>query len=172
MRSDHQEACPSRACRPDPGQVLRAVDSEDGAAPGCGSCDEGRRSRESALSLARLTLALAVTRDEEYVRLRVVSDGLDLDLGERGHNFLLLALARRRLADAREGWPDAACGWVHVEDWEHDPSLSPPKLNLDVFRIRQQLLLHRVLDAPRIIERRRTSRQIRLGTGRVTIAVL
>ncbi len=172
MRRDYQEDRPSRACRTEKGTVLHGLGLERDAPPGCVSGDGGRRSSETVLSLARLTLVLAVTRDEEYVSLRLLSDGLDLDLGERAHNFLLLALARRRLADAREGWPDTACGWVHVEDWQHDPSLSPPKLDLDVFRIRQQLLHRGVLDAPQIIERRRTSRQIRLGTGSVTIAVV
>jgi hypothetical protein len=172
MRSDYQENFPSRESRPQTGTVLHGLGVEGGAPPCCGSGDRGLRANESVLSLSRLTLALAVTRDEEYVRLRVLTHSLDLDLGERAHNFLLLVLARRRLADAREGWPDAACGWVHVEDWKHDPSLSPPKLNLCVFRIRQQLSLQGVVDAPQVIERRRSSRQIRLGTGRVTIAVV
>ena len=65
-----------------------------------------------------------------------------------------------------------ACGWIHTEDFAHDPSMAPSRMNIDVFRIRKQLKhfnLCGVAETANIIERRRTSRQIRIGTGHVSI---
>jgi hypothetical protein len=121
------------------------------------------------VDLRELTLSFSVATDEEYVGLRLVADRLEMDMGERRHNYLLLTLARRRLADRVAGLPEPACGWVYVEDWARDPSLAPPKLNIDILRIRRQFAFGGVLDAARIIERRRSTRQLRIGTGRIAI---
>jgi hypothetical protein len=95
---------------------------------------------------------------------------LALDLGARAHNYLLLTLARHRLADAAEGHSEDACGWICLDAFSHDPSMSAPRVNMDVFRLRRQLASRGVADAVRIVERR--TRQLRIGTGRISIAVL
>ena len=65
--------------------------------------------------------------------------------------------------------PDTSSGWVYQDDLEHDPSMAAERLNVDVFRIRQQFAEAGVLDAARIIERRPRSRQLRIGTRNLTI---
>jgi hypothetical protein len=124
------------------------------------------------LVLRDLVLSFSVSRDEEYVHLAVIHRGGAIDLGARTRNYLLLTLARRRLVDAAEGLPETTCGWVYHADLEHDPSMAPPQLNIDVFRLRKQFASVGVVDAADIIERRPRTRQLRIGTGRIAIARL
>jgi len=124
------------------------------------------------LQVARLELAFAVSRDEEHVELRVVAGDRTFDLGARGHHYLLLTLARRRLADAAAGLPDTTCGWIDQEELAHDPSMAPPQLNIDVFRIRKQFGTVGALDPANIVERRSRTRQLRIGTGNLVIATI
>jgi hypothetical protein len=114
-------------------------------------------------------LHYSVSRDEEHVQLEMRFGGRTHDLGARSRHYLLLTLARRRLADLDEGMADASSGWVYQDDLEHDPSMAAQRLNVDVFRIRQQFAEAGVLDAARIIERRPRSRQLRIGTRSLTI---
>ncbi len=122
------------------------------------------------LELGQLRLAFEVSRDEEHVHLKVTCDGHEIDMGSRKHNYLLLTLARRRLADVAESVPDTSCGWIDQEELAHDPSMAPPQLNIDVFRIREHFTKVGVVDAAGIIERR--PRQLRLGAGHLSITTL
>src|SRR5579883_489814 len=123
----------------------------------------------SQLEVARLHLLFSVSRDEEHVHLRVTCHGREFDLGARSHNYLLLTLARRRLADAAEGLPESTCGWIYQDELAHDPSMTGPQLNIDVFRIRRQFANIGVTDAANIIQRRPRTRQLRVGTGLLSI---
>jgi hypothetical protein len=120
--------------------------------------------------LRDLDLALGVSRDEEYVSLEMKYAGRDIDMGSRKHNYLLLTLARRRLEEKAQGLPETSCGWIDQEELAHDPSMAPPQLNIDVFRIRERFAKAGVIDAVGIIERR--PGQLRFGTSRVTITTL
>jgi len=119
-----------------------------------------------------LVLFFSVSKDEEHVHLRVRCGGKDFDMGARQHNYLLLTLGRRRLAETIEGLPEASCGWIDQEELSHDPSMASPQLNCHVFRIRQQFAKAGVVDAPAIVERRPRPWQLRVGTGRISIAML
>ena len=124
------------------------------------------------LRVRQLHLSFSVSRDEEHVQLLVTCGQRTLDLGTRARNYLLLTLARRRVADAKEGLPEASCGWIYQDDLSHDPSMAPPQLNLDVFRVRKQFAAAGVVDAVNVIERRSTTRQIRVGTGQIAIRTI
>jgi hypothetical protein len=117
-------------------------------------------------------LTFSVSSDEEYVHLRMTCGTRLVDLGERGHNYLLLTLARRRRDDAKEGLPDTSCGWMDQEVLSRDPSVLGPQLNLSVFRIREQFAREGVQNAGKIIERRSNPRQLRLGTARFSIVTV
>jgi hypothetical protein len=136
-----------------------------GVEPPTNVCDDcaSRRLQESGL-------AFCVSANEEYVHLSLRIGGRAFDLGARNHNYLLLTLARRRLRDKGAGVSDDGCGWVDLDEWSHDATLCPPRLNLDVFRIRKQFAAHGVVDAHGVIERRLPTRQIRLGVAHVHIA--
>jgi hypothetical protein len=116
-----------------------------------------------------IELTFRVSRDEEFVELRAACGERQVSLGSRAFNYLLLTLARRRMQDAEAGVPDDACGWVDVDDLSHDPSMAPPQLNLDVFRIRRHFTSARIGDAESIVERRVRPRQLRIGTGRIHV---
>lgn len=121
------------------------------------------------LEMRRLELAFCVSRDEEHVQLRAISGASTFDLGARAHNYLLLTLARRRLKDAAEGLPDTTSGWVDQDELAHDPTMAPPQLNIDVFRIRKQFAALGVIDAANIVERRPRTKQLRIGTGLLAV---
>jgi hypothetical protein len=122
------------------------------------------------MELADLDVTFSVSRDEEHVHLAMRHAGREIDMGTRKHNYLLLTLARRRLSECTEGLPDTSCGWIDQEELAHDPSMAPPQLNIDVFRIREQFSKAGVIDAAGIIQRR--PGQLRFGTSRVSITKL
>lgn len=124
------------------------------------------------LEVQHLHLLFSVSRDEEFVQLRVACGAHQFDLGSRQHNYLLLTLARRRQSDLAENLPETACGWIYLEDLAHDPMMAPPQLNIDVFRIRKQFEALGVLDPAGVIERRPRTKQIRLGVARFSIVTL
>jgi hypothetical protein len=90
----------------------------------------------------------------------------------RGHNYLLVTLARHRLKDAAAGLPEAECGWIYQDDFAQDPMMMSPQLNLDVHRIRRQFAAAGVQDAANVVERRPRTRQLRIGTGRLSVTRL
>jgi hypothetical protein len=124
------------------------------------------------LEVRRLQLTFGVSLDEEHVELRVTSGVNSFDMGARAHNYLLLTLARRRLKDEAEALPETACGWIDQDELAHDPSMTPPQLNIDVFRIRKQFMALGVVDAANIIERRPRTRQLRVGTANLTVSAI
>jgi FHA domain len=124
------------------------------------------------LEVQHLQLSFSVSRDEEHVELQISCAGRTFEMGSRSHNYLLLTLARRREEDALEGLSEAACGWIHHEDLAHDSSMAGQQLNIDVFRIRKQFAGVGVTDAANIVERRPRTRQLRIGTGRISITKL
>jgi hypothetical protein len=127
---------------------------------------------DADLQVRHLHLLFSVSRDEEFVQLRVACGALQFDLGSRQHNYLLLTLARRRQQDAAEGIAETGCGWIYLEDLAHDRTMVPPQLNIDVFRIRKQLEAIGVMDPANVIERRPRTKQIRLGVPRFTIVTI
>jgi hypothetical protein len=123
-------------------------------------------------ALEHAALSFSVSRDEEHVELQVTNAGRTHNLGAHSFHYLLLTLARRRLADAAAGLSETSCGWIYLEDLAHDPSMLPPQLNIDVFRIRKQFEAIGVADPAGIIERRPRTRQLRIGVGRISIVRL
>ena len=122
--------------------------------------------------MSSIELRFFVSRDEEHVQLRA-SWGVGVqDLGDRSHNYLLLTLARRRVADLAEGLPESSCGWLDPEDFAHDPSMAPSQLNVDVFRVRKHFAACGVPDAANVVERRARAKQLRLGTGLISIVTV
>ncbi len=124
------------------------------------------------LEIERLHLAFSVSRDEEHVQVRATCGERRIDLGAHAFHYLLLTLARRRMKDEAEGVPDTSCGWVDMDELVRDPSMAPPRLNINVFRIRDQMGKIGLIDAPKIVERRARARQLRIGTKNLSIEIL
>lgn len=117
--------------------------------------------------LRDLTFELTVSLDEEHVDVRARAGDRVIELGERTHHYLLLTLARARLADAHAGTIDTACGWVDVDMLCRDSKTGRGQVGVDVFRIRKRLLEHGVVDATGIVERR--PGQLRIGTAKTVV---
>jgi hypothetical protein len=127
---------------------------------------------EAPLSLEAITLDFRVSRDEEYVALRARARDRVLDLGARAHHVLLLALARARLRDAAELLQDSSHGWVYQEDMARGLNLDESHLNVTLYRCRQHFAAAGIVDAAGIVERRKPTRQLRIGVGRIEITVV
>lgn len=129
--------------------------------------------------LGALTWRFSVSRDEEYIALVARSEHHEFDLGARAHHLLLLTLARSRLTD-RKSWaesnperksppPDTAEGWVYQDELAAKLAIDETHLNVAVFRCRRQLAEAGIIGAASIIERRRPTRELRLGVARIEI---
>jgi len=119
--------------------------------------------------MTRLRLRFVVTRDEEQVALAALHPGGTLDLGVRAHHYLLLTLARARLRDRGHCTPGDE-GWLYLDQLARMLGMDPGHVNIAVFRCRRQLSEAGVLGAADIVERRRATRQLRLGVADIEIA--
>ena len=120
--------------------------------------------------VARSYFLFHLSHDEEHISLQLVlSDEQVIDLGSRSHNYMLLALSRRRLSDQLPEIAPEEQGWMQVSNLVKDLSREMRKdidmyfLNLQIFRLRKQLYetLSFGYAFANVIERR--SGEIRLG---------
>ncbi|MEO0602296.1 MAG: FHA domain-containing protein [Myxococcota bacterium] len=121
----------------------------------------------ASLTIEQLTVQFEVSSDEEYVRWSVLQEGRLVELGDRVHTYLLLTLARRRLADADV--PEPARGWCYADDLAHRLGITPEVMKVYVYRARRQLEEAGVARGGDLIERRAANNQIRMATDRITI---
>lgn len=124
------------------------------------------------LSLGAVTLAFRVSRDEEHVELSARAGARAVDLGARAHHAVLLALSRARLDDAQAGIAETSQGWVYQEDVSRALRLDEPHINVAVYRCRRHLAAAGIVGAAGIVERRRATRQMRIGVTRIEIATI
>jgi len=127
------------------------------------------RSADSAPHLAELSLHFEVSADEEHVTLTATtaSDEHPLGFGSRAHHYTLLTLARARIDDA--ALPPASQGWVYQDVLLAMLRLDRARLNLNVYRARRQFAMMHIQNANGLIERRESTRQLRLGVGKLQI---
>jgi len=126
----------------------------------------------SLWTVRTVALTFRVTRDEEHVEIELEDGGERKSLPARTSYYTLLYLARRRLADAEQGHPPSACGWVFKEEILEALDLTPTQLNLEIFRIREQFSNLGIGDSAHIVERRSTTKQLRIGAERLEIQTL
>ncbi|HYQ44752.1 MAG TPA: FHA domain-containing protein [Polyangiaceae bacterium] len=119
--------------------------------------------------LLESVLVFRVSSDEEFVELSLQYANRVLMLGTRQHNFLLLTLARARLADAARELPEAECGWIYKEQLAQGLLVTSQQVDGEVFRIRRHFGHHGVPQAAVIIERRPGTTQLRIGMSRLQI---
>jgi hypothetical protein len=124
-------------------------------------------------SIDEITLRFAVRRDEEYVELVVTHGARRLDLESRAHHYVLLTLARRRLADQGQAdLPPDEHGWLHQETLLDMLRTDANRLHIDIYRARRQLGEAGVHGATRLIERRAGTRMLRIGVARLAVQTL
>lgn len=128
---------------------------EDGAAP---------------VLVGSLRLRFTVSRDEEQVELVAWAGERRIDLQVRAHHYLLLTLARRRLADRQAGVAAADEGWVRQDDLRAMLRLGEDHLSITIHRARTQLGKAGVADAAAVVERRPGTRLLRIGVAALEVA--
>ena len=118
-------------------------------------------------SMSDLRLRFRVSLDEEHIELVARSGDETFDLGARAFNCVLLALARGRMEDRREGrLAEPAQGWMRKEDVLREAGVSESLLNLHVFNARQEFARLGVSDPVQIVDRSRRGK-LRLGVAEV-----
>ncbi len=133
----------------------------------------GTVSRVMRPTLEMMTLEFSVSRDEEHVELVASGMGERIDLKARAHNYTLLLLARARIKDSdQKTLPDASHGWLYQDDLCRMLGVDDAKLNLFVFRARKQVSAAGIEGSAGIVERRVSTRQLRLGVGDVIIKTI
>jgi hypothetical protein len=117
-----------------------------------------------------IALEFAVSRNEEQVDLSIVHSGQRSLLKPRAHSYLLLTLARTRLADqANPSLPVTSHGWVEQTRLLRMLATTLPQLTLDIYRARRQFADAGVSDSAQIVERRASSRELRIGVEQISI---
>jgi hypothetical protein len=127
------------------------------------ACQATTQEEAGQLCVAGLRLRLAFSRDEEAIEAVAFAGERRLDLQVRAHNYLLLLLARRRLADREAGLKDGDQGWIRQDDLLRMLRIDENHLNITVHRARTQLGKAGVADAAALVERRPPTRQLRIG---------
>ncbi len=119
---------------------------------------------------AELSLAFTVSKDEEHVGVVARHAGGVTELPASNLHYLLLVLARQRLQDRERRDLDVnEHGWMYVDELCSKLRLDPSHLNVTIFRLRKQLERLGVVDAAGIVERRRTTGQLRIGASALSI---
>lgn len=117
-------------------------------------------------------LRFAVSRDEEYVEVTVEGPQGALRLPPKAHHYLLLTLARAYLADLDAGTAPADAGWRHTEDVQRMLRASKNQIYVSVHRIKKELTERDLVDGASIVQRRKTSGQLRIGVFDLEISSL
>jgi hypothetical protein len=119
--------------------------------------------------LTSLCLRFTASQDEEHVEIVAVCGARRWDLQARAHHYMLLVLARGRLADRAAGVSLAEEGWIHQDDLLRMLRTNENHLHISIHRARAQLGKLGVADAAALVERRTGSRQIRLGVEAIEL---
>ena len=83
-----------------------------------------------------------------------LAGGEEIEMGVRTGWYLLLTLARARLADARDAAiPESAQGWLPLDELIRRLDTSENKLNVDIFRARKALASAGVDGAAGLVDR-------------------
>lgn len=112
-------------------------------------------------------LRFRVSPDEERVEVEVACAGRLARLGPRSHNYLLLTLARVRMAERFRSVGDR--GWVQREDLARWLKVDLRTVAVHVHRIRQEIGQQNVDGAAAVLEVRPRTGQLRVGTDAVVV---
>lgn len=122
----------------------------------------------AALSVATAQFEFQVSSDEEFTLLAVEGEGNRVVLEPREHLYVLLTLARLRLAHSER--PPAERGWVDRHTLLKMLRVGRNSLNVSIHRARQQLADCGVRDAAEVVGVRKDLR--RFGTDNVVVRPL
>jgi hypothetical protein len=98
-----------------------------------------------------VTFRFDLSQDEENTNLTLIENGLEINLGERSHHYLLLHLLRHRAEQ------DNHSGWLDSQLLMKQLGLEETYMNIQIFRVRKQVAaaLPSSTGHSKLIERRR-----------------
>lgn len=114
-----------------------------------------------------LRLRFLVSRDEESVSLTTITSAGERHWEPRATHYLLLTLARQRLAEAH--LTEHERGWLEVDRLARMLNLNRKTVNVYICRLRAQLADAGVLGGATLIQRRPQSQQLRVGVAHLEI---
>ncbi len=131
--------------------------------------DDGAHGWESSVP-RNLELCFVVSQDLEHIVTTITTPDARWT-SDRAHNRVLLELAKARLLDAtREDIAVSEQGWVYADELCSLVGLdSGSHLNVEIHRARREMIAHHVACPPSIIERRRGTGTLRIGTSALQI---
>lgn len=131
--------------------------------------ETGTQREQRLIDVRDLALELRVTADREDISAAATVDGRVYQMPNRSHHELLLLLVEARLAAQQHGSPDEEAGWMTLDEAIRSAAVGINKLNLDIFRLRREFEGLGLRDPRQLVERRDTRREIRVGTGKLSI---
>lgn len=114
-------------------------------------------------------LVFVVSSDEDFVELSLEYEKRTIALGSRAHNYLLLTLARQRLADIANQVAPPSCGWMDKEELADGLRMTRILLDGEIWRLRKHFANHGYPNPTGIIESRTRTGLIRIGLDRIRI---
>jgi hypothetical protein len=128
------------------------------------------RLESDELPMHDLALHFHVSRDEDHVQIELHCQGRAVRLPPRAHDYLLLTLARMRIADQKDpAISEGDAGWIHPDDLVRMLRTNENHLNVAVYRARRMFAETKVARAAGLIERRSDSRQLRIGVRKLKV---
>jgi pSer/pThr/pTyr-binding forkhead associated (FHA) protein len=138
--------------------------------PPASSLDGQTATAEGVLLPKGVALRFEVSPDEEHVQVHLIAPGVSKILRPRSFDFMLLVLARARLADDGDpDTPEEERGWVYVDELAKDLGLDVSHINVDIYRARRRFASAGVQGADDMLNRRTHTRAVRLGCGKVEV---
>jgi hypothetical protein len=131
--------------------------------------ETGTQREQPLVDVRDLTLELRVSADREDICATATVDGRSYQMPNRSHHELLLLLVEARLSAKQQGLSDEESGWMTLDEATRSAAVGINKLNLDIFRLRREFEGLGLRDPRQLVERRETRREIRVGTGKLTI---
>ena len=128
---------------------------------------EGTAAVDTGPRLDTISLRFEVSRDEEHTTITTVHRGVETRLEEREHGYVLLTLARARLADREH--PAAEQGWIDRERLLKMLAMDANALNVAIYRARGQLAAAGVDGAAGVVEVRRGQRRLGVDPSRLEV---
>jgi hypothetical protein len=129
-----------------------------------------QEARDRALGIDGIALSFAVSSDEENVRVTLQGDRHQIDLKVRSHHYLLLTLARARVADQQQdGLSPSEHGWLYQDKLCQMLALDSSAIYLQIHRARRQLEAAGIARSADIVERRPGSGQLRIGVAALEV---
>lgn len=135
----------------------------------CPSSNDLTAGAEPAAEDEPPTLHFSVSLDEDFVELTLEYRKRQIPLGSRAHNYLLLTLARHKLAELGAGIAEDSAGWMDKDQLADGLRITPPQIDGEIFRIRKHFASHGLPESATIIERRARTKQLRLGLRRLRV---